>query len=267
MFRIGATSYVIPADIVPNVRYLGPLVEDVELVLFETDEHGSNLPGPEVRRELADLGEEHGLSYTVHLPLDVLPGAADRSDCLVKAARVIDATRDLDPFAYTLHLDGRRFLPGGSGAGPRAEEVEAWREGAIRSLERVASWVGEPALLCVENVEAWDPELFAPVIEALPISRAADVGHLWLRGMDGEEALRAWLPRTRVVHLHGIAARDHASLTHVAEARLDPVVGLLAEGFDGVVTLEVFDASDLDSSLEALQASLARLGEGDEHVL
>ena len=44
MFRIGTTSYVIPDDILPNVEYLASRVDDVQLVLFETDEYGSNLP-------------------------------------------------------------------------------------------------------------------------------------------------------------------------------------------------------------------------------
>lgn len=42
-FRLGSTSYVWPADILPKVRQLGPRVDDVELVLFEV-EGNSNLP-------------------------------------------------------------------------------------------------------------------------------------------------------------------------------------------------------------------------------
>ena len=44
MFRIGTTSYIIPAQISPNVEYLAPRVDHVQLVLFEMDEYGSNLP-------------------------------------------------------------------------------------------------------------------------------------------------------------------------------------------------------------------------------
>ena len=43
-FRIGTTSYIIPADILPNVVYLAGKVDDVELVLFEVEEGGGNLP-------------------------------------------------------------------------------------------------------------------------------------------------------------------------------------------------------------------------------
>jgi len=44
-FRIGTTSYIIPDEIIPNVRFLAARVEDVELVLFEADEGMNNLPG------------------------------------------------------------------------------------------------------------------------------------------------------------------------------------------------------------------------------
>jgi len=265
MYRIGATSYVIPDHILPNVEYLAPLVDDVELVLFETDEHGSNLPDRETRDRLAELAAAHALTYTVHLPLDVLPGAAEGSECLVKAARVVDATRDLAPVAYSLHLDGRPFIGGPDGASPEAGRLASWREGAIRSLMRIAEWVGDPRMLCVENLEAWDPELFAPILDEIPVSRTADVGHLWLRGEEALPALQAWLPRTRVVHLHGIAARDHASLAHIRSELLDPVVELLERLFSGVVTLEVFTAADLQSSMETVENARRRLGMGGLH--
>ena len=81
----------------------------------------------------------------------------------------------------------------------------------MRALELIAADVDEPARLCIENVEAWDPEYFTPVLEALPVSRVIDVGHLWLRGEDPRPHVERWLPRTRIVHLHGIAERDHAT--------------------------------------------------------
>ncbi len=69
-FRLGTTSYIWPAEIVPNVHRLGPLVDDVELVLFEADDY-SNLPDSATVDCLRALADEHDLSYTVHLPLDL----------------------------------------------------------------------------------------------------------------------------------------------------------------------------------------------------
>ena len=72
------------------------------------------------------------------------------------------------------------------------------------------------------------------------------------------EHLETWIDRARVVHLHGIADRDHVSLALVPPDRLDPVVDLLVTHFSGVVTLEVFDREDLRTSLAALRASIER---------
>jgi sugar phosphate isomerase/epimerase len=256
MFRVGTTSYILPDDILPNVEYLAPRVDDVQLVLFETDEYGSNLPDAALRERLIDLARQHDLTYTVHLPLDLRLGdggaAADLS--LVKAKRVIEATRDLRPYAYTAHLDGALLLQD-----PTAAELADWQANALRALEVVVSWLDRPELLCIENIERWDPAAFVPVVEALPVGLTADVGHFWLQGAEPVTYLDRWADRIRVVHLHGIADRDHASLAHVPAERLDPVVRALQQAFTGVLTLEVFNRDDLDSSLAALRSSLARI--------
>jgi sugar phosphate isomerase/epimerase len=263
MFRIGATSYTIPDDILPNVEFLAPRVDDVQLVLFETDEYGSNLPDAALCERLNELAAAHDLTFTVHLPLDLRlgDGGADTHVSLVKACRVIEATRALSPYAYTLHLDGRALLELNR-SGTEDGALARWRENARRALEIVCGWLDEPERLCVENLERWDPEAFAPLVETLPVSRTIDIGHLWLQGADPLAHLARWLGRTRVVHIHGIAARDHASLAHVPARQLDPVVAVLVARFSGVVTLEVFNEADLASSQAALVASVGRVEDG-----
>jgi sugar phosphate isomerase/epimerase len=177
---------------------------------------------------------------------------------LVKARRVIEATRDLDPHAYTLHLDGRCLMEN-----PTPGVITRWQEASAGALKMVSDWLDEPERLGIENVEAWDPAAFAPLVTALPVGRTIDVGHLWLQGADAIDHLKQWIDRARVVHLHGIAERDHASLTHVASAELDRVTAFLAENFSGVVTIEVFNLANLTSSLEVLAESVGRsLGGG-----
>jgi sugar phosphate isomerase/epimerase len=259
MFRIGSTSYVIPDDILPNVEFLGPIVDDIQLVLFETDEYGSNLPEPGQIRHLNELAWEHGLTYTVHLPLDLKLGdeGADGHVSLVKARRVIEATRDLGPQAYTLHLDGDCLM-----SDPDEVTEARWRESSIRALELVAAWVDEPGLLSIENLEAWNPDAFAPIVSELPVGRTIDVGHFWLQGIDPIDHLERWIDRSRVIHLHGVAERDHASLSHVPSVDLDRVTAFLLNNFSGVVTLEVFSLPDLTSSLDALAGSIDRVKGG-----
>lgn len=256
MFRIGTTSYIIPADILPNVQFLAPQVDDVQLVLFETDEYGSNLPDAALCAQLNELAAAHGMTYTVHLPLDLRLG--DGGDAghvsLAKARRVIEATADLHPYAYTVHLDGRDLGPG-----LPAHALRRWQDASRAALEIVCGWLDAPERLCVENLEAWDPEAFAPVVAALPVSRTIDIGHLWLQGVDPLDHLGRWLDRARVSHLHGINQRDHASLAHMSDTQLDRVLASLVARFSGVLTLEVFSEADLVSSLAALRASIARV--------
>ena len=258
-FRLGATSYIIPDDILPNVRYLAGKVRDVELVLFEVDEpeDGSpaynNLPDQTVIDELNRLASLCDLSYTVHLPLDLKLAddgtAQDKS--LQKARRVIDTTRGLNPWAYVLHLDGRRVRHSTD-----QDALRRWQDQAVRALEIAAEWVGSPEKLAVENLEGYPPDFYDAVLARIPVSRCVDIGHLWLDKIPVLPYLEKALPRTRVVHMHGVAKRDHNSLERVPPEELKVIMQKLRADFRGVVTLEVFSEPDFLSSLEAVQSAL-----------
>jgi sugar phosphate isomerase/epimerase len=252
-FRLGTTSYIIPDDILPNVRYLAGWLRDVELVLFEVDDGPSNLPSAEVVAELAHLAAEHDLSYTVHLPLDLRLGEDGDAQhvSLRKAQRVIEATRALNPWAYVVHLDGRAVRE--SGPGPARAR---WQDQSLRALEMAAGWAGDPALLAVENLEGYPLDFLDPIFARAAVSRCVDVGHLWRDGYDALSYLDERLDRARVVHLHGVAGRDHQSLHHTPLAQRDAVLRRLQASFRGVATLEIFNQPDLLDSLAAVAETL-----------
>ena len=56
-FRLGTSSYIIPDDILPNVEFLADRVDDVELILFESDEI-SNIPDTATVERLAWIAWE-----------------------------------------------------------------------------------------------------------------------------------------------------------------------------------------------------------------
>ncbi len=247
---VGATSYVIPAGLVENARHLAGRVADMEVVLFEVAGGPSNLPTAAEVRELAAIGRDSGLTYTVHLPADLpaQPRDALLHPDLAQTQRIIALTQPLDPYAYVFHMAGRTVR---SPQTPPADLVR-WQANAIHTLARVSSWVSDPSRLAVENVEGYAPDFLDALLAAVPVSRCADVGHLWVDGHDPLPWLQRWLPRTRVIHLHGLAERDHSSLQHMPLSQLAPVMDLLKEqNFTGVLTLEVFEA-DFEPSLAAL---------------
>jgi len=258
-FRLGTTSYILPAGIAPNVRFLAPQVQDVELVLFEVDDGPNNLPGKAEIAEIAKIAYDHDLTYTVHLPLDLrlADDGSPRHASLDKARRVIDCTRPLDPWAYVLHLDGQSVR-----GETRSWAQSRWQGDAVRALELVGRWAGGPQRLAVENLEGYPLDFYEPVLARSDVSRAVDVGHLWLDGCDPIVYLQKALPRTRVVHLHGIDGRDHRSLAHVPTEKLRAVLReLVRSDYRGVVTVEVFGEEDFLTSLDAIARAADRQNE------
>src|SRR5215212_9438931 len=250
-FRLGTTSYIIPDDILPNARYLAGKVRDIELILFEVDDGPNNLPSAEVIEELSRIAQKHHITYTVHLPLDLKLGEdgseSDRS--LIKAKRVIDCTRGLNPWAYVLHLDGRSVR-----TSTDQDARRRWQDRSLRALEIVSAWAGSPEKLTVENLETYPLDFIQPVLDRIPVSRCVDIGHLWLDGHNPIPYLQAALPRTRVIHMHGIAERDHHSLAFMRQESVRAVFDELARAsFTGVLTLEIFSEEDLLSSFEMIE--------------
>lgn len=246
-FRLGSTSYVYPADILPNALRLAEVVDDIELVLFQVNDQ-NNLPSPEVIAELNTLAGAHNLSYTVHLPLDLQFQDARCSD---QACRVIRATRALAPWAFIIHLDS---------SNASATTPTGWRDRAASLLELVGQEAGDPALLAIENLENYAPTLFLPLLDRLPVSLCIDIGHLLKTNHAPLPYLQAHLSRTRVIHLHGCQGeRDHLGLDALPANMLDDLLRTLTQnGYNGVLTLEVFNEHDFfrgrDMVLSALKS-------------
>jgi hypothetical protein len=106
-FRLGTTSYIVPDDILPNVRALAEVIDDIELVVFESDEV-SNLPPPVSSRNFGRW-RKNTVDYTLHLPMDVYwdtrrDGETRRID---KCLRVIDRFQSVNSFACVSSFQSR----------------------------------------------------------------------------------------------------------------------------------------------------------------
>ncbi|HEY3345653.1 MAG TPA: cobamide remodeling phosphodiesterase CbiR [Anaerolineaceae bacterium] len=256
-FRIGTTSYIIPEEILPNVRFLAGLVEDVELVLFDFADATNNYPPEAALVEMKALAQQAGLTYTVHLPLDLRLCAQDGQPhaSMLKARQVIQLTQTLDPWAYVAHLDGHAERLSSDPA-----VLQAWNDQAVRALETVAGWAGGADHLAVENLETYPLHFWDDVLRRAPVSCCVDIGHLWLDGHDPLPFLAGRLARTRVLHIHGRGERDHQPLSHVPTDELARVLAYLVQvDYRGVLTLEIFGEDDLRGSMQAMQTALARL--------
>jgi sugar phosphate isomerase/epimerase len=252
--RLGTTSCIWHDYMLPNVEKLAPLVDDVELLLFDVER---DVPGAEDVSQMVRLKHEHALSYTLHTPLDASLASADelrRARGVDKVRRAIDWARPLAPLAHTVHV----YLGDGERDAAPPSDLDAWRDRARRSLEAITADV-PPRAIAVECID-YDFSLIAPVVRALDLSVALDVGHLLRDGRALRPMVDEWLPRARVLQLHGTRpdGRDHKSLTYAPRPEIDWLLRTLVERqFGGVLTLELFDAADLETSLALVRSLLS----------
>jgi len=245
-FRLGVTSYVYPDALIPNVRALAPVADDVELVFFESGDE-SNLPSPAEIDELAAISRENALSYTVHFPIDKALGSPSRNERLQVQNRILDIMdrcRPLNPHGWILHLEG--ISPSDHPA-----RVAEWQRDLRPLVARIVTAVDDPALLCVENL-GYPFEWCHPILDDAPLGHCLDIGHLWQMNYDWRAHVREHIPATRIVHLYGAdnTSRHHA-LTITPEPQVRDFLAAIA-GYTGVLTLETFGYEDTRASLERL---------------
>ena len=250
-FRLGTTSFILPDDYVPNVAFLGPLVDDVELLLFESDEI-SHLPKADVIDQLAALKQTERLTYTVHLPLDIHLGSSDeavRKRSVEKCLKVIDITGSLGPFAYIIHFHGEK-----RGKKP-VEDMDQWRESLDRSAHDLMLSGIEPDLLCVETLD-YPFEYVADIVSRHGLSVCLDIGHLAFHGYPIRAYLDRYLDRCRVIHLHGnVDGVDHRDIG-ILDAQIPVMLtGRLGSKKDRerVLTLEVFGRGEFEKSMGVMR--------------
>lgn len=248
-FTLAAPSFIYPDHILPNAVMLAPFVDEIELVLFQSASDQDLPPAAEIR-ELAEISKDRGLTYNVHLPIDVSLTDVDahsRALAIEHTARAVECARVLAPSTWTLHLPYTEDF---------ADEtsVHTWQERATAAagqlLERTRI---APRSVSVETLD-FPPEWIEPVVSRLDLAVCLDIGHLIEFGYDISEAFYRFKDRISIFHLYGdvISGRGHVGLHRLPKAHKPAVKDILSQ-FTGTVCLEVFSYEDLKASLDALK--------------
>lgn len=248
-FRLGTTSYIVPAPIFPNIRFLASLVDEVEIVLFESGRQ-DNLPAVVEIDEMRRLGEELDLTYNIHLPTGLSLGAADgaeRRRACETILRFCDGTRPLGPSAWVLHLEE------GGMDGP--DSLDGWRERLRTSIRDLVTGGLDRSRTVVENL-GYPLDWIRPLVSEFGLSWCLDVGHLLAGGEDVAGALDVMKGGVEMIHLHGLMdGRDHRSAAALPEETWMTLRPFLEE-YRGGLSVEVFSGEDLRTSLLALEERL-----------
>lgn len=241
---LGATSYVIPADLVTNVQALADKVDAVQLLFFESAA-SSTLAHPIDILELKRLAADHELTYTVHLPSDIRLGDPDlniRRQAVDEIVRLVEELSVLSPRCYDLHVHKSEHL-----------SESQWLANAEQSLAELALRLGSAKeLVAVENID-YPYGMIAPLVAAYGFSRCLDVGHIHRYGHGTDDMWRE-VKQARHIHYHGVVdGKDHCAIES-SHMELTAELGeeLDRSGYDGVVTFEMYSMAKLDASLEII---------------
>ncbi len=236
-FRLGTTSYVYPADILPNVTRLAGKVDDIQLILFEGE--FSNLPSPEIISELKRLGELHDLTYTIHFPINFKLGDTDedlRQKAVESHKYIIELTKEI-AHLYVIHAEG---FSTDDAVTPFIERID-------RSFSELKPYFQKEIPVCVENLH-YPLELLDPIIQKYDLSICLDNAHLMVNGYEAETYWKKYGQRCKIIHFQGSTeSKEHLGLPQGDEANNRQWLAYMQD-FTGTVCLEVFDTKlTLDS--------------------
>lgn len=245
-FKLGTTSFIYPDSYIPNVKMLGPYLDEIELLMFESA--AESLPSKQDIQNLSRLAEESDLTYNVHLPVDVPltdhnPSAARGAGEAIK--RVIDLTAPLSPSTYTLHLHYDE-------SSRDKTSVEKWQKTAYHNVMQLLDTGISPGIISIETLD-YPFEWAEKIITDFNFSVCLDMGHLIKYKVNPETVFTQYYHKISIIHLHGVEnGRDHIALDRLSLEAMNVVIGILKR-FAGVVSLEVFSYKDLTASLAFLE--------------
>ncbi len=251
-FRLATTSFIYPDDIVPNVEKLAPCFDEIELLILES-RPPAVLPSENTVRRLAELAEQHHITYNVHLPLDIYlghPAAAERDLAVATVQKTLALCAGLKPTTCTLHFELHR-------KGALETDIGEWVKRVDDSLEKLVPSIERPDIITVETLE-YPFRYVAPLIEKWGLSVCIDAGHLIKHGFDITALFERHRRKVVLIHLHGVdfsktAPKDHTDLGKTPAEKMAPVLEVL-KTYTGVVSIEVFNRKDLDVSTAYLDA-------------
>lgn len=252
-FRLSTTSYIIPESILANLLLLGPHLDEVELVFFETLGE-TNFPSLLDIRDIKLATEDLNITCNVHLPGDLFfadPNPSLRARFRETTLRFYERTLPLNPTLYILHLDSRRAN------GILEPDLFAWADRMEESLYLMVKDGLDPGLVAVENLE-YTLERLLPFVEKTGLKLCLDIGHLIFYGHDLQAQFDRHFQNSAMVHLHGVHEdMDHQGIQWVSQGDWEMICRFLKD-YTGGLSIEIFSLDDLTASLDRLKDAVLK---------
>jgi len=232
---IAAPSFVWPTTVRENCYQLQDLVQEVGIILFETQaclKYTEN----DLSLDLASLD----LSYHIHLPLD-LPWSFGVPIVMEAVKKLVDKTAYLSPRGYVLHPPPQReqFL----------SFCQIWQDLGL-----------SPKQLFLENIEGNDLYYLWPDLLETECKVCLDLGHILAFSQEHIMSYRHLWDKITMLHIYGdLYGHRHSSLSLLSEqgkSLLNSALTSIQQ--ETVIVLEVFTPKDLQESLDIFSTWISK---------
>jgi len=260
---MSAPSMVYGKDLLENAKRLADLVDNIEIVLFNTPTL-NNTPDDNELQLLSNLGKKKNLTFTVHLPASLEIASKDvdlRKNAIDLATGLCKKTEIINPKYYILHIPFTKPtlapVPGLYFKEGEGHNWEEWTQRALSAIETIQGETGIAGKLLVENIN-YSPSFLEPFLDGGTCGFCLDAGHLLLGSESVNEALMRYQKHIRELHIHGVrGVEEHLSLSVLPVERVTRWMATLTKiEFNGVLNLEVFSPGDLKGSLAFISKAL-----------
>lgn len=246
-FKICTTSFIYPDMYAPNVTMLGPYLDEIELLFFDSTYEGS-LPTIAQIDELSGLFSKFRLTCNIHLPLDISLGDSDiqkRLQAVETVRHIVRLSAPLRPSTYTIHFTYEE-------KSRSQKEIGMWQERVMDSIDGILEENITPEKFSVENLAEYPFDYVDDIISEKSLHTCLDMGHFITQGEDFESAFCKYASTTDILHISGVRdQKDHLALDCLPEKEFNSLLNVL-RNFSGTASLEVFSFDNLAASLTAL---------------
>lgn len=253
-FRISTTSFIYPDTYAVNIQMLGPHVDEIELLMFESTP--GCMPSRQDISGLCRLCEDTGITCNIHLPYDVSltdPDPGKRNHAIEVIKSTMELTAPLSPSTWTLHLPCNE-------SGNEPDRIPPWQERGLLSIRQILETGIDSRKISVETLN-YPFEWAEPVVRPLNLSVCLDLGHLIRFGFNVNETFLRYRDITSIIHLHGVdnQRQDHVAVTRLNEDEMACISDILYR-YNGIVSVEVFTLRNLIPSLKWMENAFTSAG-------
>ena len=241
-FKLGAPSYVLPADYIANILYLQDKVEDIQLLLFDSSSDDP-LFQKDTISTIQYLAKGSNLTFSAHMQSG--PSLWKNFDLRLKETLLmLEKLQKLNVSNYTIHYDVNLNSGSDYSSGIK-NSIDQLYIKYFNSLKKEFPGLS----FNLENTQTSLKELDF-VVKECGLKYCADIGH-YLKYNFNLSEITERLKSTSVIHLHGLKEESGETSDHQAVTFSHEVFNILKE-FNGLVTIENYHAKTLQNSLNLI---------------